>query len=87
MIPFSFKTDRYSLPFCQRIVEIMTTKFGISEEEAIGRVNREWNGRHFVGKTHLYYHENEDYWAHNIYYGRVARWWMNPPDLEPVPFP
>jgi hypothetical protein len=86
MTAFTFTTDEKSEAFCRAIVDLMMSLFGISEEEAVGRVNRQWNRMTLTGQ-HVIYHEDEDYWAHTIYYGRNSQWWENRPGLTPVPFP
>lgn len=84
---FTFRTDDESESFCQTIVNRMIELFGISEDEAIGRVNRQWDRMSLVGKDLAIYHEDEDYWAHAIYFGKSSRWWDNPPGLKPRPYP
>lgn len=87
MSPFTFETDKKSDAFCRAIMRVMVTEFGITEQEAAGRINRQWNGMQLVGRDHVIYHEDEEYWAHAIYYGKNSRWWTNPPGLKPQPFP
>lgn len=84
---FTFATDDESEEFCRTIVSRMMELFGIGEDEATGRVNRQWNGMSLVGENLAIYHEDEDYWAHAIYFGKSSRWWDNPPDLKPRPYP
>jgi hypothetical protein len=64
-----FETDRQSAEFCELIASRMTALFGISSEEAIGRINRDWRGQKIVGND-IIYHEDEDYWAKTIYSSR-----------------
>lgn len=64
----------------------MVRLFSISLEEAIGRINREWQGKPIVGDD-IVYHEAEDYWAQNIYFGKSSEWWLSPPGLKPKPYP
>jgi hypothetical protein len=82
---FTFTTDEQSESFCRAIVDGMIELFGITEDEAIGRVNRQWNGMVLIGDELAIYHEDEDYWASAIYFGKNSRWWNNPPDLKPRP--
>ncbi|MFM1652554.1 hypothetical protein ACI7RC_10695 [Brevibacillus sp. B_LB10_24] len=86
---FEFITDQESERFCKTIVEKMIDLFSISEEEALGRINRKWRGIKFVGEDHIIYHELEDFWAYDIYYGSDSRWWARKDDvdLKPLPFP
>lgn len=87
MSMFEFRTDNESETYCLDIVREMNRLFAISENEAIGRMNRAWKGIEFIGSDDLIYHEDEKYWANTIYYGKDSYWWMNPPNLEPLPWP
>ncbi|MEO8068888.1 MAG: hypothetical protein ABI599_14420 [Flavobacteriales bacterium] len=84
---YQFTTDEESRAFCDEVVEIMKQTFGIADEEAVGRMNRLWKGGSFLGPEDMLYHEEPDYWAHNIYYGADSRWWLGPTGLKPLPFP
>ncbi len=85
MREFTFKTDEQSRDYCELILQEMVQLFGISEEEALVRMNRTWRGLEFLGDNDLIYHEDEEYWANNIYYGKDSMWWTDPPDLKPLP--
>lgn len=87
MDQFEFETDDESLGFCNTIILEMVKLFAIGESEAVGRVNRFWKGQKIVGEDDLVYHEEENYWANTIYYGKDSYWWTNPPDLKPLPYP
>lgn len=84
---FSFKTDEQSFEFCKSIIQEMVMLFGIDKDEAIGRMNRLWTGLEFLGDEDLIYHEDEEYWANTIYYGKGSFWWKEPDDLKPLPYP
>lgn len=84
---FSFETDSASYDFCLQIAQIMQEKFKIPENEAVGRINRIWGGKSFLGAKDIRYHEEEVFWANDIYYGAESFWWKNPPDLRPLPYP
>lgn len=86
MTAFDFETDEKSAAFCRAVADRMQQLFGISEDEAVGRVNRQWEGMALIG-DHVIYHETPDYWANTLYYGRGSRWWANPADLKPEPYP
>lgn len=68
--PWSFTTDAKSHDFCRRIVAEMVRLFGVSEEEAVGRINRGWRGQSLLGEFDLIYHELPEYWAHVMYFGK-----------------
>lgn len=83
---FTFETDEESYLFCEEIAKTMVALFDISLAEAIGRVNRQWKGNNFLGPTDSRYHEDEAFWAKDIYYGANSCWWKNPSNLKPLPF-
>ncbi|MDR4469073.1 MAG: hypothetical protein MRJ68_12395 [Nitrospira sp.] len=87
MKKFEFATGPEAQVFCCNIVRRMSDLFQIPEEEAIGRMNRFWKGLSFDRKDDLIFHETEDFWANTIYYGRKSKWWKNPADLKPLPYP
>ena len=95
MMPlWAFATDAESDAFCQEIVARIVRLFGISVEEAIGRINRLWRGIPFLGED-IIYHETPDYWAHVMYYGKASSWWITGEErqrrgldtLIPQPYP
>jgi hypothetical protein len=86
---FRFETDAESNQYFIDIYEKMIKLFGISYDEAIGRINQHF--RHvdkFVGDEVLIYHETEEYWAKTIYYGDNSFWWLKEgkEELKPVPY-
>ena len=87
MTRFTFKTDSESAQYCEGILAEMTALFSISADEALGRMNRTWDGQEILGDDDPIYHEDEEYWANTIYYGKDSNWWMNPEGLKPLPYP
>ncbi len=85
MNEFKFKTDSEGYRFCRRIADEMKKQFNISEQEAFGRINENW--KHLIiDQNSILFHEDEEYWAKDLYYGHDSYWWMNPPDLKPLPY-
>ena len=84
---FNFRTDTKSERYCDEIIRKMMNIFSISENEAVGRMNMLWDGLEIVGEDDLIYHEDVEYWVNTIYYGKDSNWWMNPPNLKPIPYP
>lgn len=84
---YTFTTDAQSRAFFNTIADRMSVLFKIGSEEAVGRMNRLWNGQIFTGADNLIYHEDEEFWANTVFYGGDSKWWMNPPDLKPLPYP
>ena len=87
MLQFEFETDDKSRTFIEDIVKEMMDLFSITRDEAVGRMNRLWRGQSFGGPEEVIFHEDEEYWAKTIYYGKESLWWKNPPDLKPLPYP
>jgi hypothetical protein len=83
---FEFQATGRSLELCEATVDRMVELFGISVDEALGRVNRQWRGFKFED-IDLIGHETDDYWARTIYYGADSYWWLKPADLKPRPYP
>ena len=84
---FEFETDEQSEGFVASIANRMVSLFGISIDEAVGRINRDWKGLKIIGSNEVIYHEDEDYWAKTIYYGKGSNWWLYPSNLKPRPYP
>jgi len=93
-VPWTFTTDAESSAACWEIVDELQRLFGVSREEAIGRINRQWNGQEIVGQD-IVYHGTLDYWVHVMYYGADSFWWITGEKREklklgpilPKPFP
>ena len=84
---FEFKTDKQSEEFCNLIIGRMVSLFGITSDEARGRINRDWRGLKIIGPNDVIYHEDDEYWAKTIYFGKGSNWWLNPPNLKPRAYP
>lgn len=73
---WQFATNEKSDAFCREIVAEMVRLFGVSAEEAIGRINREWRGRDIRDELSIVYHEDAENWAHDMYFGKDSYWWI-----------
>jgi hypothetical protein len=87
MNEFVFPTDDKGLAFCREIALEMRSLFEISEEEAIGRINRQWKHTEITGDKNIVYHEDSTSWAKDIYYGHDSAWWKGENGLRPRPYP
>ena len=87
MTRFTFVTDEESEAFFGEIVRELVRLFSISEEEAVGRVNRQWAGRSVTGHYNLIYHESPEYFAKTVYYGPGVLWWKGEAGLRGTPYP
>ena len=80
---FQFETDDEAYQFCVEIADLMVSLFGITTEEAVGRINRDWKDKPIIGDNNMLYHETADYFAKKIYYFKVSYWWL--PEAKPIP--
>src|SRR5579862_3360478 len=85
LIPAAEEARRYM----DKIVGEMVGLFSISSSEAVGRLNRFWQGQEFTSavKVGVLLHEQAADWAKTIYYGRDSQWWLDEEGLQPQPFP
>lgn len=92
---WQFVTDAKSDAFCREIAAELVRLFGVSEAEAVGRINRGWRGLSIVGELNIVYHETPDHWAHLMYFGPDSYWWITGGKREqlglgpvvPLPYP
>lgn len=87
MNSFTFPIDDKGRAFCRAISLEMVSLFKISEAEAIERINYEWRNVRLIEADHPLYHEDESFWANEIYYGHDSQWWKRKEDLKPRPYP
>ena len=87
MNKFTFHTDEKFEKLCNAIALRMVELFGISEQEAIGRINRQWSHIIYTGPDSVLYHETADYYAKLIYYPAGTFWWKGEKGLNPKPYP
>ena len=83
---YAFLLNDEARAFCDQIVDSLVARFGIDEQEALGRVNRQWTAFDFQTED-VRYHETADFWASDIYYGADSVWWTSPAGLKPLPYP
>ena len=78
-----------ALDYFERIIREMLLLFRITRIEAVGRLNRFWDGHDFSAElaVNLLGHVDAGYWAKTIYYGADTRWWKGEEGLEPQPYP
>lgn len=86
------KANKEAAEYLYEIAKEMTSLFQISQEEAIGRINKHFGSREFITSTEVnaLVHEEQDIWAKHIYYGKDSFWWVHKgelSDLKPVEYP
>lgn len=71
------------------MVSVMVSEFGITEEEATGRINDllgDWEVDDPDFENALG-HQDPEYWAYEVYYGYIDFWWNQPAEkLTPRPW-
>jgi hypothetical protein len=87
MIGFAFPTCPETQALCEAIVAEMQRLFGLSEAEAITRINRHWTTQDLSDPQDVVLHEDEEYWTKTIYYGKNSSWWLDESKAKPLPFP
>ncbi len=83
---FEFEADEECRLYCEAIVRAMVAEFGISHDEAVGRLNKAFQPQRLLGtrERQLLGHRLPKEWAHDIYLGRG--WWRLPPEeRKPTP--
>ena len=91
---FRFVTDDESVAYLREIVEAMMRSFGITREEAIGRINESWAHVPVVAGEDEIYREFPKYWANHFMFGKASLWWITGekrdaqglPPLKPLPY-
>ena len=86
MSKYRFETDEKGKRFCYQIYMEMMSQFDISKEEAIARINQQWEKRSLVG-INIVYHVLPEEWAKNIYWGRDSYWWIEGEKRENLKLP
>ena len=91
---WKFVTDTHADEFRREIAAELVRRFGISEDEAIGRINQQWG--HLGEFLSIAYHETTEYWAHHLDFGHDSYWWIRDEStrtrlglgpIEPLPYP
>jgi hypothetical protein len=72
---YKFPTDDEGDRFCYQVYMEMMSQFGISKDEAIARINQQWEKRSLVGMN-IVYHVVPEEWAKTIYWGHDSYWWI-----------
>lgn len=86
MSSYQFGAEPIALEYIDCIVEALVKLFGISNDEAVGRVNRKWKGLTFADDDLELFRESVSWWAHNVYYGHDSGWWHGTGNLSPLPY-
>ncbi len=89
MMSIDVRATEEALEYFEEIARQMILLFPITIDEAIGRINRFWKDRDITSEVevNMLLHEEPDYWAKTVYYGRNSTWWLGEEGLEPLPYP
>jgi hypothetical protein len=66
---FAFAKDHEAEQFVRAILELLTTRYGLSPEEATSRINAVWRDTVMGGPNEIACHEPPDFWAERFYFG------------------
>jgi hypothetical protein len=83
---FTFEADAEAKGFALGLARTMVRLFDISLSEAIGRINKHWNGQKLFGPL-MIYHLEPDELARTIYYVDGTFWWVEEWMAEHTPKP
>lgn len=84
---FAFPTCPATQLLCEATATEMQHRFGISSEEAVGRINRHWSGQDLSDPNDIVLHEGEGFWAKTIFYSQDSSWWLDESKAVPKPYP
>lgn len=71
---WTFPVSAKAQVFCEDIAEEMQNHFGISEKEAVDRINSFWSRNDLTDDLDIVYHESTEFWAYEMYSDN-QRWW------------
>lgn len=79
MSKFTFPVGEENEAYCLEIAKTMAFYFGLSLDDAIGRINKHWQHTNFAA-SELLSTESTEYWARWIFLGpetwHLPRYWM-----------
>ena len=89
MTDIDIRATEEALEYFEQIAREMVLLFPITMDEAVGRINRFWQGRDITSEVEvdMLLHEEPDSWARTVYYGRNSSWWLGEEGLKPLPYP
>ncbi|MFE2067842.1 hypothetical protein ACFXDH_36645 [Streptomyces sp. NPDC059467] len=73
---FLVELDDGMLEFFRDIAEVLVTRFGVSPEEAVARVNAVYEGAKIEPYPDLMCHEFPEFWAYRLYF--EPKGWRTP---------
>jgi len=83
---FAFATNPALEVYFDEVLAVLMRDFGVSEEEALGRVNRAFGGYDVLADTTLTHEWAKDT-AWQIYYGPGQPYWRAGAVLTKLPYP
>lgn len=87
---FELDASPEALDYLSKIATEMQLLFLMSREEAVGRINQLWAGRFQLrtdSQLSLFFRENVEYWAKQVYYRDDTHWWKEGELLIPRDYP
>ncbi len=86
MRQFTFATNPELDLYFNKVVDVLIADFGVSEDEAVGRVNRTYGSYDVLGDPTLTHEWARDT-AYQLYYGPDQMYWKPGAVLTPLPYP
>ncbi|MFC4377407.1 hypothetical protein ACFO5K_25325 [Nocardia halotolerans] len=84
-LAYSFEADSEGCAYFDEVIDFMCDSFGVSEEEAVARVNVAYKGLRFTGYDILYHNAPADT-AKSLMY-ETWNWWVDEKNAKLKPSP
>lgn len=82
-IELTFLVNSKAQWYCEAIVKEMQNHFGISEKEAVDRINDFWSHKDLTDDTSLMYNETPEFWAYEMYSSNRSWWKISKEEIIP----
>ncbi|MFB7664252.1 hypothetical protein ACFC1R_09955 [Kitasatospora sp. NPDC056138] len=82
MTVFLMNADAEMTEFFSAIAQVMRDRFGITWAEAVARLNQAWGHLEFAPYPDLVCHEDEEFWAHVLYFEERVPYWDEGADRD-----
>ncbi len=82
-IELTFLVNSKAQWYCEAIVKEMQNHFGISEKEAVDRINDFWSHNDLTDDMDIMYHESPEFWAYQMYSDDQYWWRISKEEIIP----
>ena len=73
---FNVELDTDAEAFFEEILDDMVTRFSLSEEDALKKINNRTRMAGPIKGNHMLYHASVEYWSQSFYWGH-RDWWRD----------